>query len=390
MKLRRVLTVFASLIFIAVLFGCGGGGGGGRGKGSGDDGDGSGSRSPVSVRFGIISENDNYLSIVGDDGVDTSSFRYYYKATPQWGAMERSSIQGNTKGGFVEFTDQYYTGSPVASKFAQGSWKFWIEVREASGTTVLYESKNAGIDASLSSASNNVDVEAEVSRQLNGSNNIAVNIAVPAIAGAKLVITYVPYGEDTPKTYNVVGIPNKKTDAQGNPVDADGWTLFTSGKNDDIPAGIYIFNISYQDVDGNEIAMEGPLPINIMAGAAPTLVGAFNDDEIGPQQVFFVINGVKLFGVKFTNSPAASIARDDADGIEFTVGKLNNSWVDIAAYQWYVEGEPVNGATSSSFTFKPSVHYPYVGDTTVTCIAVSSAQDGSLFASCSKDIAVTE
>ncbi len=385
MKLRRVLTVFVSLIFIAVLFGCGGGGGGGS---SGDDDNGSSSRASVSVRFGVIVENDKYLSsIVADDGVDISSFRYYYKATPQWGGYERASVQGNTKGGFVEFTDQYNTDSPVATKFVQGAWKFWIQVREATGKTVLYESKSEGISVSLRPSSNNV--EAAVSRQLNGSCNLAVNIAIPTVDGAELVITYTSMLTGEEKIFNVVGIPDKKTDPQGNPIDADGWTLYTDAENDAIPAGAYIFTISYQ-VNGKEIAAPVPLPINIFAGASPAIVGAFNDSDIGEQNVFFIINGVKLFGIKFTNSPAAAVAKDDANGIVFTVGKLNNNCVEAASYQWYVEGEPVYGATSASFTFKPSLHYPYVGDTTVTCIAVSSPKDGSLFASCSKDIAVTE
>ena len=388
--MKKVLSVLTALIVVSMLFSCGSGSGSGGGdSGSGAD---SSSKPTASVFLGVTSD-DGYVvkSIAVNDGIDSNSFRYFYKATPQWGGPERGSIQGNTaliqgKDGrdFVEFTDQYNSGAPLTTMFAQGSWKFWIEVRESTGTTVLYKSDDDGIPVSIGPAAN--QVEAEVERQANGTNNVALHIAVPTVANGNLIVTYTPYAGGNPVTYNVKPVADKKADAAGNPVDAVGWTLYNGGQNDALAAGVYFFSFIYKVGDDKVASLT--LPINIMAGAAPTFIGTLENGEF--QQVTLVITGIKEFGVKFSNTPASSVAKGDANGILFEAAKLNNNCVNIAGYQWYVDGNAVNGATSASFTFKPSLHYPNAGYTTVTCIAVSSAEDGSLVASCSKAMTVTE
>ena len=294
---------------------------------------------------------------------------------------------GSTGANYVEFTSQYNAGSAVATKFAQGTWKFFIEVRAADGTTVLYDNGNEGTPFVISAGKDNT-VRVSVERKNNGSNSVAVHVAVPTVENGSFTVTYAPIASPNSTTsFAVDDTPNAKAvnDQEGA---ATGWTRYDGTKT--LAAGSYIFYFKYSHVVNEQVTeiASVPVAINVISGASPTLIGTLEDGDF--QAVTFAISGIKVFGIKFSDNPAPASTVAQNGSVSFSAVKLVNESVEAESYMWYVGGNLIDGEEESSFTFTPADHYNKTGYTSVTCVAVSSEANGYLVSSATQAMTVTE
>lgn len=380
--MKKILSVLTVLAVVSMLFACSGGGGGG-----GDD-DQVSSSAPVAVSFSVISNDGNVMtkSISSNDGVNSGSFRYYYRAVPVWNGAQRGSVIGSTGENYVEFTTQYKTGSAVATKFAQGSWTFYIDVRASDGRTVLYDNGN-GTPFSVSAGKENT-VEVSVERKNNGSSSVAVHVAVPTVENGSLTVTYAPIATPNSTTSFAVDYTTDAKAVEDQEGAAAGWTRYDGTET--LDAGSYIFYFKYSRVVNQQVTeiASVPVAINVISGASPTLEGTLEDGDF--QAVTFAISGITIFGIKFSDNPAPASTVAINGSVVFSAVKLTNESVAAATYNWYVGGDLVETNGTGSFTFTPADHYNKTGYTSVTCVAVSSEENGYLVSSATQAMTVTD
>ncbi len=369
--MRKLLSVLTVLVVVSMLFACSGGGGGG------DDGNAS-SSAPVAVSFGVVS-NDGYVAkasgITVDDGVNSGSFKYFYKAAHQWNS---TNVTGDTNSTWKAFNN----GSATIEKFQPGYWKFDVVVctngSTAQNQTVLYSgSKYTYINAA------NHSVVIPVTRKLNGGSTVSIKIAVPTVVAENdsLAVSYA--GTDDDDIIWTKTTRDKKV-VDGEVVDAENWTTFEV----DLPldSGIYTFFFGYPQA-GN-IKQAGEVhALNVFADASPSILGTMEPGNESTETIS--VTGADMFGIVFTAEPA-SVAIDSQQGATFTVGlKQGSVAANATSYKWYVGANTTPVATAAnSFNFIPGTHGTGSGRHSITCVATSS--DGSLIGYCQTIVTVTE
>ncbi len=367
MKFKYCLLVV--LLTISMLISCGGGG-----KKGGSDADG-GSYQTVRLGFDIHSNDGNISSkaITADGSNPLSDAKYYYKATPKWKSKEGIDIAGATTD-FVEFDPATFRDN-----YSLGNWAFEIQVKtNTDNHYILYETALVNNEVPVVTVDANTSViTVTLDKRQNGYGTVNIDIYAPTVSTSDKVT--IKYGK--------IGGTETSWDIAGKPATAEGYSNYSEfeGTITDVPAGLYIFHAiySYTYVDAANVTNtvkidnENMVYCEVFGDGTVNITGTLE----GNQNVLasFSINGINAMGVTVK---AVKGATDDTEITDTsikagesllfkaipTTGSATNTWityVDPDTYQWYVNGEPVDGADGQYFTFTtttstiPNTSYVY-------------------------------
>ncbi len=330
--MRKVLTITALLMAALLVFSCANGGG--------SDSD----NSPVKVSFSVETPHEDIAKIAAVDS-PASTFTYWYKAVPQWTGADFTAIQGSTNNAFVQITD--YEDDKDIGLFAQGSWKFYAQVKV--NGVVLYES--AADPAVTYINASNTSVTLDVTRTAGqGSADVTIAIEAPD-TGAAPTLTAAYSGQ---ATGNVTITKVAATEHTGG-----GWSRYT-GSATGLASGSYLFTLT--TTDGTNPVGGAVLAFDVLPGVNRAITGTI---ENGVWQTTLITINVPTFTMNVTAAGGAtSVAK--STNLVYTCTASSTNITGNIAYQWYVGNTPVaQNGTSSTFTFNqadPGYYY-------VTCRA---------------------
>ena len=231
--MKKVLSVLTVLVIVSMLFACANGG-------SGDS-----DKAPVKVSFNVETPHEDISKVATVDS-PSSTFTYWYKAEPQWTGDDFTTIQGATAGkqgavdGYVQITD--YVANKDIGLFAQGSWKFYAQVK--SGNTVIYQSETTPANVPITyinstdlNQQGKVQVSLNVTRTTNGTANVTIAIEAPDTGTApSLTASY-----SGQATGDVTISKVAATEHTGG-----GWSRYT-GTASGLATGSYLFTLTTTD-----------------------------------------------------------------------------------------------------------------------------------------------
>ncbi len=334
--MKKVLSVLTVLVVVSMLFACANGGG--------SDSDGA----AVRVSFNVETPHEDIAKVATVNNPGTT-FTYWYKAEPLWTGADFATIQGATAGkqgavdGYVQITD--YVANKDIGLFAQGSWKFYAQVK--SGNAVVYQSETtpANVPITYINATTH-SVTLNVTRAANGTATVSINIEVPdTSASSTLTATY------SDGAGSVTLQKNAQAATRGT-----GWSRFT-GTSADLTTGSYVFKLTSSD--GTNDVGGAMLAFDVIAGVDRTITGTI---ENGVWQTTLITINVPTFTMSIAATDGAtSVAKNT--NLVYTCSATATNITGNIAYQWYVDDEAVagQGGTGSSFTFnKANPGYYYV------------------------------
>ncbi|MBR0319087.1 MAG: hypothetical protein IJQ86_07340 [Spirochaetia bacterium] len=347
--MKKVLTITALLMAVMLVCSCGGSGG------SAED------NAPVRVSFAVETPHESLAKIASVDTPNTT-FTYWYKAVPQWTGADFTAIQGSTDDEFVEITN-YAAGKDIGL-FAQGSWKFYAQVK-ANGV-VLYESSATPAVTYINSSSTRVVLD--VTRTAGqGTANVTIAIEAPD-TGASPNLTASYSGQ---ASGNVTISKVAATEHTGG-----GWSRYT-GTAEGLASGSYLFTLT--TTDGTNTVGGAVLAFDIIPGVNRAITGTI---ENGVFQTALITINVPTFTMSVTAANGAtSVAKNTA--LVYTCTASATNITGNIAYQWYVNNTPVaSNGTSSTYSFSQATPGYYY----VTCKAYI---DGKVAGSQSLKVTVT-
>lgn len=302
---------------------------------------------PVKVSLAVDQSSGTATKVVNVT-VDTSVLKYYYSATPLWTSSDFTNIQGATDG-YVEIGN-YTTGADIGL-FAQGKWRFDVQVKLADETLVYSGTVEQYINA------DNTTVEVLVSANTTVNGFVTINVKAPTVYGDgvgtvsdKLIITY-----EGPVSGSIAEEDIEISHSEGN----DRWTTFTVSETE-LKAGDYIFFLTYND--GTSDVGGAIKSVSIIPGVTADISGTI---ETGPwkDETFKLTTGnpleIKISADK-TEVPKTGSAT-------YTCTKVAGP--EITTYSWYVNWELQDGQTASTFTLTASDYESFGDYCTVTCVA---------------------
>ncbi len=341
--MKKLLSVLTALIVVSMLFSCGGGSGSESAAES----------APVKVSFAVETGNDlAHVVSVNNPG---ATYTYWYAAVPQWQGVDHTSPKGATTAygqvpsdnEYVQITD-YAAGKDIGL-FAQGSWKFYARVKN--GNDIVYEGNTTDY---ISVSHNEIAVDVDLVAA-NGNATVSIDIETPN-TGASSTIT-VAYSGQASGTFTPIAKndPNPATNGAG-------WSRFTASK--ELAAGSYQFVITSSD--GTAQVGKTTLAFDIIPGVDRTISGTMENGVY--QTTMFTINIPSIKMTLTSAGSATSVAKNSSLLYTCAAEKVNTTGTIL--YQWYVDGEAINGATNSTFNFTPAQHYYNAeGTAVVTCKA---------------------
>ena len=332
--MRKVLTITALLMATLLVFSCANGGG------SDSDND----NGPVKVSFRVETPQNINKIVSVDDADGAPTLTYWYKAVPQWTGVDFTTIQGSTNNAFVQINS--YAPNKDIGLFAQGSWKFYAQVK--SGDTVVYES---AADPAITYINvSNTSVTLDVTRTTGnnaGSADISISIDAHDLSGVgSMTMTYT--GLNSPITLNKADHATKAN-----------WSTYTYTLSD-LAAGSYVFTFtSAAGAAGANPVGGAVLAFDVLAGFDKEITGTI---ENGVWQTTLITINVPTFTMNVTAAEGAISVAKNTDLVYSCSATATNMTGNIA-YQWYVNDEAVagQGGIGSSFTFnKANPGYYYV------------------------------
>ena len=352
--MRKVLTITALLMAALLVFSCANGGG--------SDSD----NSPVKVSFNVETPHEDIAKIASVDTPNTT-FTYWYKAVPQWTGADFTAIQGSTNDAFVEITN-YAAGKDIGL-FAQGSWKFYAQVK-ANGV-VLYESSATPAVTYINSTDlveGKKNITLDVTRTAGqGSADVTIAIEAPDTGTApKLTASYSGQADGTVTISKVAA-----TEHTGG-----GWSRYT-GTAEGLASGSYLFTLTTND--GTNDVGGAVLAFDIIPGVNRAITGTI---ENGVFQTALITINVPTFTMSVSAANGATSVTKNTALVYTCTASATNITGNIA-YQWYVNNTPVaSNGTSSTYSFKQATPGYYY----VTCKAYI---DGKAAGSQSLKVTVT-
>jgi len=354
--MKKVLSVLTVLVVVSMLFSCA------DGSGSGSD------NAPVKVSLNVATPHED-ISKVAAVNSPATTFTYWYAAIPQWTGYDFTAIQGATGGTdaeptYVQITD--YAANKDIGLFAQGSWKFYAQVK-ANGE-VVYES--AADPAITYINASNRSVTLNVTRSAgNGTATVSIDIEVPdTSASSTLTVAYSGQANGS------------VTLAKNDPAATKGanWSRFT-GTASDLASGQYLFTLT--TTDGTNNVGGAVLAFDILPGVNRSITGTV---ENGVWQTTLITINVPTFNMSISAANGAtSVAKNTA--LVYTCTATATNITGNIEYQWYVNNTAVtSNGTGSPYSFSFSQANP--GNYYVTCKAYV---DGQVAASQTLPVTVT-
>lgn len=272
------------------------------------------------------------ISVSG--GSVSAGLTYWYKATPQWANSENAF--GKTD--FVQIAD--YAAGMELGYFQQGQWKFDVQVKSgenvvyAGATTVYINAEDTPVAVTVSRGGEGV-----------GKGKIAFDTITAARVNAtlghnKVLMEYGLVGEAATADQTV-------TCADDSPS-----LSFEIADVENLAAGNYWVKLTYL----NDTAEVGSAIVNFTLDAGQTATISGNLEEGVFQTALITINGISSLTLSEITSTV------NAGVVTFTCTATPD---DGAAYQWYINGEKVNDATSSSYAWSPVAKQ----NASITCTA---------------------
>ncbi len=273
------------------------------------------------------------ISVSG--GSVSGELTYWYKATPQWAGSENAF--GKTAE-FVEIED--YAAEKDLGYFQQGQWTFDVQVKSgenvvyAGATTVYINAEDTPVAVTVSRGGEGV-----------GTGKIAFDTITAARVNATLEHNKVLM------EYGLVG--QVKTADQTVTCASDSPSLsFEIADVEDLAAGNYWVKLTYL----NDTAEVGSAIVNFTLDAGQTATISGNLEEGEFQTALITINGISSLTLSdISSSVTAGVVTFNCTATP----------ADGAAYQWYINGEKVNDATSSSYAWSPDAYQ----NASITCTA---------------------
>lgn len=340
--MKKVLSVLTVLVIVSMLFACANGG-------SGDS-----DKAPVRVSFNVETPHEDISKVatVNDAG---SSFTYWYKAEPQWTGDDFTAIQGATAGkqgavdGYVQITD-YAAGANIGL-FAQGSWKFYAQVKL--NGSVVYQSETTPANVPITYI-NSTDLDQEGKKQVtlnvaraagNGTANVTIAIEVPNTSASSNLTA--KYSGQTSGTVTISKVA--ATEHTGG-----NWSRYT-GTATGLASGSYLFTL--KSTDGTNEVGGAVLAFDVLPGDNRAITGTI---ENGVWQTTLMTINVPTFEMSIeADEGATSVAKNT--NLEYTCSATATNITGNITYQWYVDGKAVaQNGTSSTYTFNqanPGYYY---------------------------------
>ena len=340
----------------ALVFSCGGSGGSAEGD------------APVKVSFTVDTPQSDIAKTIAVDA-SGATYKIYYAAIPQWAGVDFSSIQGQTSAYGTDENPTYvelsgYTAGTAKNigYFAQGSWKFYAQVRKQNkndqgnvvSETVLYEGATGVvyINEANNNASNQNEVTINVTRKASaGTATVSIDIEVPELSesGTALTVSYT----DGTTSGSIASLTNDTPTKTGK------WVRF-KGTTTALQAGSYTFTITSKD--GSTPVGGAVLAFDLIPGENRTITGTVENGEW--QTTLLTIN-VPTLSIVLSGSATSTTVGGTAITFTCTATATQLATGDAVTYQWY-EGNTAKGTaaagtatendneTSSSYSFSPT------------------------------------
>ena len=340
--MKKLLKIFAILMISALVFSCGGSGGSAEGD------------APVKVSFIVDTPHSDIAKIATVDG-STATYKIYYAAVPQWAGVDFSTIQGQTSAygtdanpTYVELTGYTAGTQKNLGYFAQGSWKFYAQVRKQnSGTpaeTVLYEGETGVIYINEANNETVGNIEAnvitiDVTRKATaGTATVDIDIEVPKLSasGTALTVTYDGTASGS------ITLTNTAT-----PTQTGNWVRFT-GTSTALNTGSYTFTLTSKN--GSTPVGGAVLAFDLIPGENRTITGTI---ENGVWQTTLLTINVPTLTVTVSGAATATVGQASSYSCSATTSQLASG--DSVAYQWYVNDAEATGTSNAgTYSFTPA------------------------------------
>ncbi len=352
---RKLLVLLTLVAAVSMICSCGG-----SGSGSSE------AENTVSLSFNVASTDGVIEKTLSVTNPSITNRAYWYKATPQW-TSEYGTVAG-AKSAWTSFTP----GTALATKFAQGSWLFEVQVTLTPSSATSASESDPVIYAStstdkstvryISESTNSFDITVEKSIISGKTGTVYFEIKSPRAAesGDYLVIQSGAVGSD----------PATKVAASNdeNPVitttDANGFRVFKLTK-DDFATGLYNFKATYYSAANKAIGAQ-VVTAEVVEDQTTTVKGSLENGV-------WIASTLNLKGIYTLSAvmKANNTATEPENGFVFA----NNTDITFVCtptitgytgtptytYQWTLNGSSVSSGIStetdtskSTFTYNPS------------------------------------
>lgn len=289
-------------------------------NGSAPDSDADKTSGLVKVSLTVDAANSSQKSISVSSDIDSSNFKYYYKAIPQW--SQSSPIHGTTNNQFLLIPN--YSAGANLGYFTAGEWVFVIQIKN--GNNVIYE----GSSDVISVASDNFAVNVLVNKIIElASGTVSVSVTAPTVTSEAMTVAW-------------TGTASGSGSATAIPL-GDGTTRFTYTKSD-FSSGVYTFTLNHSSTGSG-----AAIAVDLRPGERVEITGHLNN---GTWQIGYIT--VKIYSVNI-NATGCSVqsnvnAAAAGEKVSFYITPFAGNVLDNVSVAW--AGGAITPAVSSGlYTF---------------------------------------
>lgn len=316
----------------------------------------------VSVSFDINSYGPSYaVSVAGGRGTVST---VYYTATPKWTDDAYGKVTEPTR------ADSFSNSSGILGLFAQGQWKFDIEVRSANDAVLYTGTKTAYVNAS------GTPVQFDVEPAFDGEGTITVDVDATRVvaSGDKLVISYGTVDDRANADGTITVEPDELEPSGSSTATKADFDTKTIGN---LPAGMYWVKLEYKN--GDNTVGAAALDVTVDGGETAAITGTLDYGLF--QNASLSVNGLAVLNLTLAaknNSEEAVTQIAKNQTVTFT---CTATPPDDATYQWYINGALMPG-DAPTYSWTPSAAQ-FIN---IAC----SVTSGNIAKSISMDFTVTD
>lgn len=299
-------------------------------------------------------------------GVNTATFRFFYKAKAQWASS--APIQGDTGDNFVEIVgktvDQMESGVSLGY-FKPGIWQFDVQIRASNGTTIIYQAKESFRTAYKEISKSQLDLEADMELYTAaGTGTVTIKLAVPKVvvdAAPDVTLTSGAFNSGEEATIDNTPDADYKTGATAEAVKvaATKWYYFEK-EISGITPGNYDFVFKYYKNTTHTIANQiggATVSMTVFPGVTDYIIwGTIENGEYQLAQLTLTVPAVTVNFVSKIGGAGDNVnAVPKGDSLVCTATASAG-----ATLTWSINGFPVTSGlstttvTNDTFTFSTS------------------------------------